>query len=63
MNYLNYRKAIEKLCIENGFTISEAERLYRFRKRYRKTAMDTAALNYHYLEFIRWLVLHGRLTG
>ena len=62
MNYLNYRKAVEKLCIEGGFTMIEAERLIRFRNRYRQTDMDIAALDHKHLEFIRWLVLHGKLN-
>lgn len=62
-NYLNYTKALEKLCIEDDFTFVEARRLIRFRKRYQKTEMDMVALDYPHLKFIRWLVSQGKLAG
>jgi len=51
----------EKL-LRAGWTLSEINRLCRFRDKYVQTHMDQADFDIRHLEFIRWLVLTGRLT-
>ncbi len=48
--------------INAGWKPSEIERLYRFRESFVQTRMDKADLDIRHLEFIRWLVLTGRLA-
>jgi len=47
-----------------GFTRVESERLARFRRKYLKYRpdQDQACLDFAHLQFIRWLVEHGKLT-
>ena len=52
----------EKL-LRAGWTPSEINRLCRFLNAYVQTPMDQADLDIRHLEFIRWLVLNGRLAG
>jgi hypothetical protein len=44
-----------------GWKLSEIEQLWGFLDTYVQTSMDQADLDIQYLEFIRWLVLTGRL--
>jgi hypothetical protein len=61
MDTLDYKQAYD-LLHKAGCTFAERERLIRFRQTYQPTEMDQAPLDYRHLEFIRWLVLHGKLT-
>ena len=40
----------------------EIKRLVCFRRTYRQSEMDLAPLDPAHLQFIRWLVVHGKLT-
>lgn len=61
MDDMALKQAIEQL-FPAGWKISEIRWLYRFRTIYVHTYMDQADLDKRHLEFIRWLVLTGRLT-
>jgi hypothetical protein len=61
MDRLYYKEEIECLY-RAGFRPEEIERLAKFRHGYRKSDLDQAAIDLHHLQFIRWLVEHGRLT-
>ncbi len=61
MDLTAFHQACEKL-INAGWKPSEIERLYRFRDNYVQTRLDQAELGIQHLEFIRWLVLTGKLT-
>lgn len=45
-----------------GWKRSEIEQLVQFLNNYEQTRMDQADLNIRHLEFIRWLVLTGKLV-
>jgi hypothetical protein len=55
-------QARERL-IRAGWKLSEINRLCRFLNAYVQTSMDQADLDIRHLEFIRWLVITGRLLG
>lgn len=55
-------QARERL-LRAGWKLSEINRLCRFLKAYVQTSLDQADLDIRHLEFIRWLVLTGRLVG
>jgi hypothetical protein len=61
MDYMDYKKVYETLR-KAGWKIAEMERLIWFRQNYRPSRMDEPALDERHLEFIRWLILHGKLT-
>jgi hypothetical protein len=61
MNQMNYKEALETLR-KAGFTASEIDRLYRLCRDYAENEMDRAPANLHRLEFVRWLVVTGKLT-
>ncbi len=61
MDMTAFYKACEKL-INAGWKPSEIERLYRFRDNYVQMPLDQAELDIRHLEFIRWLILTGRLS-
>lgn len=61
MNTLDAKQAYD-LLHKAGCTPVEIERLIRLHQTYQPTEMDQATLDYRHLEFIRWLVLHGKLT-
>jgi len=45
-----------------GWTPAEIERLMRLHHTYQPTEMDQAPRDSRRLEFVRWLVLHGKLS-
>ena len=45
-----------------GWKPEEIERLYRFRESFVQTRLDRGDLDIRHLEFMRWLVLSGRLA-
>ena len=47
---------------ENGFTASEIERLNQLRDTYKPEEETAQHERQHRLEFVRWLVLTGKLT-
>ena len=61
MNQMNYKEALETLR-RAGFTAAEVDRLGRLRRDYAENEMDRAPANLLRLEFIRWLVMTGKLT-
>ncbi len=61
MNLTEFYQACQRL-LDAGWKLPEIERLYHFRHTYVQTRMDQADLDMRHLEFIRWLVLTGRLT-
>jgi hypothetical protein len=61
MNFVDYTKIVIALQ-KDGFTRREADALIRFRNHYRQTDIDLPALDQRYLEFVRWLIVHGKLT-
>ncbi len=61
MNQMNYKEALETLR-RAGFTASEIDRLGRLRRDYAENEMDQARANLRRLEFVRWLVVTGKLT-
>lgn len=46
-----------------GGKLAEIKRLCHFRETYVQTSLDQAELDINHLEFIRWLVLTGKLSG
>jgi hypothetical protein len=52
-----------KRLLSFGWRLAEIEQLLAFRKNYVQTDLDQADLDIRQLEFIRWLVLNGRLEG
>lgn len=61
MNQMNYKEALE-LLRKAGFTAPEIERLCRLRRDYVESEMDQAPVDQRRLEFVRWLVVTGKLT-
>ena len=61
MDLTAFYQSCEKL-LNAGWKPSEIERLYQFRDKYVQTRLDQADLDIRHLEFIRWLVLTGRLS-
>lgn len=61
MDLTAFYQACEKL-FDAGWRPSEIERLCQFRDTYVQTRLDQADLDLRHLEFIRWLVLTGRLS-
>ncbi len=61
MDQLNYKERLEALR-KGGFTNREISRLYHFRHMYVAHPMDQAPADLARLQFVRWLVEHGRLT-
>lgn len=61
MRTLDYQQAYN-LLHKAGYTFSEIARFICLRQTYQPTEMDEAPLDYHCLEFARWLVLHGKLS-
>jgi hypothetical protein len=54
-------KTLEMLC-QAGFTTSESERLCLLRKRHMQQENEQACEDLRRLEFVRWLVMTGKLT-
>jgi hypothetical protein len=61
MNQMNYKEALE-LLRRAGFTAPEIDRLCRLRRDYAESEMDQAPVDQRRLEFVRWLVVTGKLT-
>ncbi len=61
MNQMDYKQVFEMLY-RAGFSVPEINRLYRFRRNYRESEMDRPLVDRRRLEFVRWLVVTGRLT-
>ena len=61
MNQMNYKEALETLR-KAGFTAPEIDRLCRLRRAYTESEMDQAPADLRRLEFVRWLVVTGKLT-
>lgn len=61
MEQLNFHEWFEKLR-RAGFTGLEISRLSRFRQVYVVNEKDQAEVDLAHLQFVRWLVEHGRLT-
>ena len=62
MNEVSLKHMCERL-LHAGWKRNEIERLRQFLHTYVQTSLDEAELDSRHLEFIRWLVLHGRLSG
>jgi hypothetical protein len=62
MNQMNHEEALVMLR-RQGFSAQEIGRLSRLRRVYTiKSEMDQASLDFRRLEFVRWLVMTGKLT-
>jgi hypothetical protein len=61
MDITTFYQACEQL-LDAGWELTQIERLCQFRDNYVQTRLDQAELDIRHLEFIRWLVLTGRLS-
>jgi hypothetical protein len=61
MNQMNFKEDLEMLR-RAGFTASAINRLCRLRREHAVNERDQAPADLHRLEFVRWLVMTGRLT-
>lgn len=61
MNQMNYKEALEILR-RAGLTAREIDRLSSLRRDYAENEMDQTPANLRRLEFVRWLVVTGKLT-
>jgi hypothetical protein len=61
MKWIDYKEELQALH-EAGFTTYQIERLCFLRRTYGENALDQAPLDLSRLEFIRWLIAHGRLS-
>jgi hypothetical protein len=61
MERMDYKEWLEALR-RAGFTTLEINRLYQFRRTYVENEMDQAPVDLSRLQFIRWLVVNGKLT-
>ena len=61
MNQVNFKDGLE-LLRRAGCTAAEIKRICRLRREYAENEMDQAPADFHRLEFVRWLVMTGRLT-
>ena len=59
--YTDYKERLEALR-RAGFTTLEITRLYKFRRAYMANELDQAPADLARLQFVRWLVVNGRLT-
>jgi len=58
---MDYKEKLEGLR-RAGFTAQEIQRLYLFRQAYVTNEKDQAPADLSRLQFIRWLVEHGRMS-
>jgi hypothetical protein len=58
---MNHQEASDKLY-QIGFSASEIERLERLRRAYAQSRHTHMSETYRRLEFVRWLVITGKLT-
>lgn len=61
MKRMDQKEGLEALR-QAGFTAFEIERLYQLRRAYVENVLDQAHIDLSRLEFIRWLIAHGRLS-
>jgi len=61
MDRISYKEELEVLC-QAGLTRGEIERLVQFRQRLTKSEQEQADIDFSRLQFIRWLVEHGKLS-
>jgi hypothetical protein len=61
MNQMDYKEALNMLR-RAGFTTPEIDRLRRLRRECAAQEMHWTLADLHRLEFVRWLVMTGRLT-
>jgi hypothetical protein len=59
--YTDYKERLEALR-RAGFTTLEITRLYKFRRAYMANELDQAPADLARLQFVRWLVVNGKLT-
>jgi hypothetical protein len=59
--YTDYKERLEALR-RAGFTTLEITRLYKFRRAYIANELDQAPADLARLQFVRWLVVNGKLT-
>lgn len=57
----DYKERLEALR-RAGFTTLEITRLYQFRRAYMANELDQAPADLARLQFVRWLVVNGKLT-
>jgi hypothetical protein len=58
---MNGQESREAL-LDVGFTLTQVERLDKFRQSYIEKEQQQALVEQRHLEFLRWLVQTGRLT-
>jgi hypothetical protein len=61
MKRMDQKEGLEALR-RAGFTAHEIERLCRLRRAYMEKDLDQSSVDLSRLKFIRWLVVHGRLS-
>ncbi len=61
MESMDYKEGFEALR-RAGLTVLEITRLSQFRRAYRANELDQAPADLARLQFVRWLVVHGKLT-
>jgi hypothetical protein len=59
--YTDYKERLEALR-RAGFTTLEITRLHKFRRAYMANELDQAPADLARLQFVRWLVVNGKLT-
>jgi hypothetical protein len=59
--YTDYKERLEALR-RAGFTTLEITRLYKFHRAYMANELDQAPADLARLQFVRWLVVNGKLT-
>ncbi len=61
MESMDYKERLEALR-RSGLTTLEINRLIQFRRAYRARELDQTPADLARLQFVRWLVVHGKLT-
>ena len=61
MKRMDQKEGLEALR-QAGFSAFEIERLFLLRREYVENALDQAHIDLSRLEFMRWLIAHGRLS-
>lgn len=61
MKRMDQKEGIEALR-KSGFSTLEIKRLFRLRRTYTEHEMDEAPAFRSHLQFVRWLVMNGRLS-
>ena len=60
-SYHDHKERLEALR-RAGFTTLEITRLYQFHRAFKANDLDEAPVDLTRLQFVRWLVVNGRLT-